>query len=457
MKRLSLKEITKVLGIDFTGPDVIIRKVHNDIDKISDYSLTFHLNKNKPINRKLFNGLRHAYLVTDQPPLREENIPRERALLVANVGNAYREFLGYYRRLFDFPVVAVTGTCGKTSTKEMITQVLRKKSRVVATFQSKNNLRHYHRYLMRFDDSCDFGVFETALTHPGHVIAGCEIVKPQIGIITKIGVDHLNHCKSMDLYIKAKAEMLTALGSNGTLIINGDCENIKKIDFSYFKGKIITFGIDNRADFRGTNLKYLPRGMRFTLSRKGREYRAHLPAYGKHNVYNALAALAALDALGAPLTEAIQSLRDYKPIRSHTEVFYAPGGSLMIDDTWSANPTSLEAALEVLTHLGKEKKKIVVIGRISYLGTHTDLYYQKAAEAIAQAGVDCLITKGSSAVRIAQYAAQAGMRNENIAACANNHEVKENLLRRIDAQTAVLFKVSMLDKSFRSLIEEFKK
>ena len=197
--------------------------------------------------------------------------------------------------------------------------------------------------------------------------------------------------------------------------------------------------------------------MRFTLSRAGREYRAHLPAYGKHNVYNALAALAALDALGEPLTEAIQSLRDYKPIRSHTEVFYAPGGSLMIDDTWSANPTSLETALEVLTHLGKEKKKIVVIGRISYLGTHTDLYYQKAAEAIAQAGVDCLITKGSSAVRIAQYAAQAGIRSENIAACANNREVKENLLRRIDAQTAVLFKVSMLDKSFRSLIEEFKK
>ena len=166
MKRLSLKEITKVLGIDFTGPDVIIRKVHNDIDKISDYSLTFHLNKNKPINRKLFNGLRHAYLVTDQPPLREENIPRERALLVANVGNAYREFLGYYRRLFDFPVVAVTGTCGKTSTKEMITQVLRKKSRVVATFQSKNNLRHYHRYLMRFDDSCDFGVLRPPLRIP---------------------------------------------------------------------------------------------------------------------------------------------------------------------------------------------------------------------------------------------------------------------------------------------------
>jgi UDP-N-acetylmuramoyl-tripeptide--D-alanyl-D-alanine ligase len=193
------------------------------------------LKKNVPINAKLFRELKDAYLVTDQPPLLTEELPKERLLLVANVEQAYRKFIRYYRQLFNFPVVAVTGTCGKTSTKEMIAQVLRKKHPVVATFQSKNALRHYHRYLMRFDERCAYGVFETALTHPGHVSGGCALVRPQIGIITKIGIDHLNHCNSLDLYIKAKAEMVTALGADGTLIINGDCENTKKIDLSYFK------------------------------------------------------------------------------------------------------------------------------------------------------------------------------------------------------------------------------
>lgn len=457
MKRLNLRELTKTLGIDYSGPNVIIRSVHNDINKIREHSLTFHLKKNVPINAKLFRELKDAYLVTDQPPLLTEELPKERLLLVANVEQAYRKFIRYYRQLFNFPVVAVTGTCGKTSTKEMIAQVLRKKHPVVATFQSKNALRHYHRYLMRFDERCAYGVFETALTHPGHVSGGCALVRPQIGIITKIGIDHLNHCNSLDLYIKAKAEMVTALGADGTLIINGDCENTKKIDLSYFKGKIIIFGIDNPADFRGARLQYREKGMRFILIHEGNEYRVDLPVFGRHNVYNALAALAALNELGVPLEEAIAGLRDYKPIRAHTEVFNGPKGSLMIDDTWSANPTSLSAALEVLNQLGANKKKIVVIGRISYLGNQTDLYYQKVAEEIAASGVDRLITKGSSAERIASYAIQASMKAENVIACPDNSTVKARLMERLDDQTAVLFKISMLDKSFMFLIDEFRK
>lgn len=126
MKRLNLRELTKTLGIDYSGPNVIIRSVHNDINKIREHSLTFHLKKNVPINAKLFRELKDAYLVTDQPPLLTEELPKERLLLVANVEQAYRKFIRYYRQLFNFPVVAVTGTCGKTSTKEMIAQVLRK-------------------------------------------------------------------------------------------------------------------------------------------------------------------------------------------------------------------------------------------------------------------------------------------------------------------------------------------
>ncbi|MDD4076964.1 MAG: UDP-N-acetylmuramoyl-tripeptide--D-alanyl-D-alanine ligase, partial [Bacilli bacterium] len=426
MKPLSLKEITDVLGIkDFVGDNVIITNVANDIKNISENSVTFHLNKDVAINVKAFNQYKHCYLVTDQPPLKAENIKRSHVIMVNNVGSAYREFIKYYRSLFKIPAIAVTGTCGKTSTKEMISQILQKQYRVVSTFQSKNALRHYHKYLMQLDDTYQYAVFETALTHPGHIIAGCEFVKPQIGIITKIGIDHLNHCRNLNLYTKTKGEMLTALGDTGTLIINNDCENINKIDLSYFSGKIITFGIDNSSDYQAKNIKYYTRGMRFTLVCAAVEYRVHVPAFGRHNVYNALAALAAIHQLGLSPEWAIETLKDYQPIPAHTELLAGLNNSILIDDTWSSNPTSLDAALEVLSKLGKNKRKIVVIGRISYLGKRTDFYYRKVAAALAASGVDYLFTKGKSAAKIGVYAAANGISKEKIVFCNNNKELKE--------------------------------
>ncbi|HHX81075.1 MAG TPA: UDP-N-acetylmuramoyl-tripeptide--D-alanyl-D-alanine ligase [Acholeplasmataceae bacterium] len=453
MKKLALKEIKKVLGLA-SGPDdeVIIEHVTNDITKMNNATVVFHLNKAEEMKVKNFERLNSCYVVTDQPLLKGTS-GAERVFYVGNVKAAYDKFTSYYRSLFKIPVIAVTGTCGKTTTKEMIAQILRNNYQVVATESSKNSLRFMNDYLMKIDDNTDYAVFETAITHPGNLIYECEFFKPTIGIITTIGIDHLNWCKTLDNYIRTKGELLTGLGKNGILIINRDNKHIRKLDFSNFTGKIITFGIKKKADFQAQDLVYAEKGMKFTLLYNQRKYSAYVPGFGEHNVYNALAALAAIVALKHDLNDAINLLGKYRPLRSHTEIKKGIKGSIIIDDTWSSNPTSAEAALKVLREIGRGKKKVAAFGQISYLGKHAEKYYEKIAKMLLQHQVDILITKDHASASIGSYAVKHGMNQNNVHKAKSDSDFNKKLISLLDQNTVCLIKCSMLDKSSQQILE----
>jgi UDP-N-acetylmuramoyl-tripeptide--D-alanyl-D-alanine ligase len=416
------------------------------------FTLVFHLNKAEEMNLKKFENLESCYVVTDQPLLKG-TMGVNRVIYVRNVKAAYDSFTNYYRNLFNLPVIAVTGTCGKTTTKEMITQVLRNKYKVVATESSKNALRFMNDYLMQIDDDTDYAVFETAITHPGNLIYECEFFKPTIGIITTIGIDHLNWCKTLDNYIRTKGELLTGLGKDSTLIINRDNKHIKKLDFSRFEGKILTFGIKKKADYQAKDIMYSENGMKFKLIYQNRVYPVYVPGFGEHNVYNALAALAAISVMKVDLKEAISFLEKFHHIRSHTELKPGINGSLIIDDTWSSNPTSTEAALKVLRELGKGKRKIAALGQISYLGKQAEKYYEKIAKMLIRNQVDILITKDRAAASIGNYAIKHGMNPEQVIRADNDQEFKAKLTERLNKGTICLFKCSMLDKSSQDVLK----
>lgn len=452
MKKLELKEIKKVLGL-YVRPedDVVIHHVSDDITKMKNNTLVFHLNKAEEMDAKKFENLDSCYVVTDQPLLKGMG-GAERVLYVQNVRKAYEKFVAYYRSLFKIPIVAVTGTCGKTTTKEMIAQILGNKHRVVATESSKNALRYMNDYLFAIDEDTEYAVFETAITHPGNLIYECEFFKPTIGIITTIGIDHLNWCKTLDNYIRTKGELLTGLGKDGILIINRDNKHIRKLDFSNFQGKIITFGIKKKADFQARDIVYEEKGMKFTLAIGRKEYQVFVPGLGEHNVYNALAALAAIKALKIDLAEAISVLAKYRPIRSHTELKKGINGSTIIDDTWSSNPTSTEAALKVLKAIGKGKKKVAALGQISYLGKYAEKYYEKIAKMLIHYQTDILITKDRASASIANYAIKHDMNPEKVIKAESDKEFKEKLSALLDNKTVCLFKCSMLDKSSQDIL-----
>ena len=453
MQKINLNEILKALNADHIDENIMIHQVSDTINKLGNHTLVFHLNKDEEINQEEFKKYKSCYIVTDQP-LINNYINKKNYIFVDNITNAYKEFISYYRNLFNPLVVAVTGTCGKTTTKEMISQVLKNKYNVVHTIGSKNNIRFHHRYLMKFNDKTEYGVFETAITHPGHLIHNCEVFKPQIGIITNIGIDHLNWCKTLDNYIRTKAELLVGLKNKGHIIINNDDENIKKIDFSNYEGKIITFGTNNKSDYFGKDIRQIDNNVTFTLVKNNREYNVEVPGNGSHNVYNALAALASLDILGMSLEQAIYYLSKYKPIRSHTEIKKGINKSIIIDDTWSSNPTSVRAALEVLTNIGKNKTKIAVLGKISYLGKFKKELYKQIAKDIISNNVNVLITIDEDAKKIGKYANDLGMMPTNIFATKTKEELTSLLKKLLNQNAVALFKTSMLDKNSQENLTE---
>lgn len=454
MKKINLNQILNLLEINqIKDNDVMVEYVSNDIKKIRDKAVIFHVNKAEEINQEKFKNLKNCYIITDQALLKDM-INKDHYFFVSNVASAYFKFINYYRSLFHIPVVAVTGTCGKTTTKEMISQILRKNYQVVSTYSSKNALRFHNDYLMSFDEHIEFGVFETAITHPGHLILGCEYFKPTIGIITTIGIDHLNWCKTLNNYIRTKSEILIGLNNQGVLIINGDDENIAKIDMSNYQGKIVTFGINSPAEFFGENISYGDGGMNFTLRYGNNKYLVYVPGYGNHNVYNALATLAALTYLKIDLKESIDHLKSFRHIKSHNQLYYGLGNSIIIDDTWSSNPTSMAAALDVLKAKGSNKTKVAVIGKISYLGKYANIYYRKIAKMMIRNHVDLLITQDEESCQIVKYAIKYGMNSEKCICTKDNRELYRVLKNILSEKTIVLFKCSMLDKSNQDVLKK---
>lgn len=454
MKILKLNEILSAINHQKVVSDAIkINYVSDDIKKMKNNSVIFHVNKAEEVDVKKLRALTNCFIITDQPILVDYFEIKDRFFFVNNIKEAYMMFIRFYRHLFKIPVVAVTGTCGKTTTKEMIAQALKLKHKVVHTISSKNALRFNNDYLMSFNDDTEFGVFETAITHPGNLTLECEIYRPTIGIITTIGIDHLNWCNTLDNYIRTKGEMLIGLGSKGTLIINHEDKNIKRLDMSNFTGEIITFGLKEGADWRASKIEYGKKGMHFDLIYKGKTYRAYIPCFGEHNVLNALASFCALYKLGYSIEEAITSLAQFKPIKSHTEIKQGLNQSIVIDDTWSSNPTSVKAALKVLSAKGKDKTKIAIIGKINYLGKHEENYYAAIAKMLVKYQINIIASLDKDAQKISEYAKLYGLKAEYWS-FINDETLIKKLKERLNEKTVVLFKFSMLDKSHQVVLDQ---
>ncbi|MDF2671736.1 MAG: hypothetical protein K0R09_1, partial [Clostridiales bacterium] len=236
---------------------------------------------------------------------------------VRDVEEAFLKFVEYYRGFFSIPVIGVTGTNGKTTTKEMIAHILSEKYKVNSTYRSKNSLSSNLKYLLRMDNKIEAGVFEMPVYCPGSLLKACKFLKPQVGIITNIGIDHIEGCRTPESYIKAKAEFLEGLDNDGTIILNNDDKNIKKIQLDKYKGEIIYFGFSKDSDFRVLNVNNTDAGEDFTFQYDSKNYHAFIPALGEFNVLNALAAIAAVHSIGIEIEYAIDRIASFKNIEGH--------------------------------------------------------------------------------------------------------------------------------------------
>lgn len=334
MKSLPIKTIIEQInGKVLHGTDtLIITDTITRSRSVKHGSLLFDIYHDHDMNELLSLNANcpSCAVVTDKPfniGMFSDNIT---VVQVVDINIAYLKFIDFYRALFNIPVIGVTGTCGKTTTKEMIVHILSEDYNVNATHKSFNADFRHLGYLLDINDDTQVGVFEMGVASPGDLKRCCRYFKPQIGVITNIGIDHLQEFDSVDDYIMAKAEFIEGLDYKGTLIINADDKNIKKIDFSKYIGNIIQFGYSDQSNYKISNVQHINYGLQFTLQYKDEISDFFIPGYADFNVYNAAAAIVATHAMGINLKQAGDRLTSFQNVEKHFELKKGINGSIVI-------------------------------------------------------------------------------------------------------------------------------
>lgn len=455
MKRLPLKNIVESINGEIArGTDnLVIHDLVTGMKRVKQGTLFFDLHHGQYIHSDIFRKNWPYAIVTDKPANFAALTENVTIVRVADIPEAYWKFVDFYRNIFTIPVIGVTGTCGKTTTKEMIKHILAGTYKVNATYKSYNAMFRNLGYLLEIDEDTQAAVYEMGVAFPGDLKASCRYFKPQVGIITNIGIDHLQAFGTLDAYIKAKAEILEGMDFKGTLILNADDENIGRIDLQKYQGKIIYFGLGDKSHFKASNITHENGFLRFQLQYRDKTYHFSIPGHGEFNVFNATASIAAAHATGMEIEEAGNRLASFQNVEKHFEFNKGINGSTIIDDTWSTNPTSVEAALKLLKSLSQGKKTIVVLGKMSLLGKQSAKYHYKTGEKVAGLGINQLIVLGDGVQEIGLGALQNGMNPKNIYSCKDSGEAYEILKKSLDEASIALVKTSML-ASFTDLMDK---
>ncbi|MFH1776360.1 MAG: UDP-N-acetylmuramoyl-tripeptide--D-alanyl-D-alanine ligase [Candidatus Omnitrophota bacterium] len=328
-------------------------------------------------------------------------------LPVKNTILAFGQIAAYYRNKFKIPIIAITGSNGKTTTKEMVAAVLTARFNVLKNHASENNFIGVPKTLFQLNNKYSTGVVELGMNHAGEIRYLANLVKPQIAVITNIGQAHLEFFDDLKEIVRAKCEILEELLPSGTAVVNGE----NKLLWKYINRsgkKMITFGTNGRFDFYATKITPAIEGISFTLNGKTK---IKLPVIGRVNVYNALAAIAVGHVFGIKLREIVAVLSKIKLPKLRMQVLDFQGAKI-IADCYNANPSSVEAAIMMITDICGFKRRVVIIGDMLELGKDSVFYHQKIGKKIAKSNVDVLIVVGNFRQVLLQAARDHGMKKD---------------------------------------------
>lgn len=328
---------------------------------------------------------------------------------------AYQQLATHHRSRFEIPVVAVTGSNGKTTTKEMVASVLAQRWRTLKTEGNFNNRIGVPYTLFRLTARHQAAVIEMGVDQQGQTTRLCEIVRPTIGIITNIGPDHLEFFGSMEGSAQAKAELLDLLPADGTAILNADDPY-----FGYLAARaqcrVVSFGLSEMADVRATQVTSDPRrgtGFRLLLPGKSRHTPVTIKVHGAHNVTNALAAAAVGFTLNLPGATIAQGLARFRPAAMRSQIVTHHGVQI-INDCYNANPASMKAALKLLAQWSPARERVAVLGDMLELGRETQQIHREVGQFLALLNLSRLIVCGTLGHEIAEGARRAGMPESSI-------------------------------------------
>ena len=340
-----------------------------------------------------------------------------------------------YRRRYDLPVVAVVGSAGKTTTKELIAAVLGQRYNVLKTVGSENNEIGVPRTLLQLSPDHEAVVLELAARRVGDIQYLCSIAEPTIGVLLNIGTAHLEFFGSVEGVAKAKGELLDYLGESLTALVNAD-DRVVVQEVQRTKGRLLTFGFARESEFRGEGLVLDQEGCGHFLLHKNP---IDLKIPGRHNAYNALAAASIGRIMDVSWEDIQRALTEFRPVSMRAEIVHK-GEIVVINDCYNANPDSMSAALDLLGEV-PGARKVAVLGDMLELGPQSGEFHAAVGAQVA-AKADVVLATGSESKQLVAAARSAGMDETRARHFENANQAGEYVAANLCRGDVVLVKAS---------------
>lgn len=375
-------------------------------------------------------------------------------ILVESTLNAFQDLAGFYRSLFSVKVVGITGSVGKTTTKELVASVLTKKYSVLKSKGNLNNQLGVPLTLFRLEKEHEVAVVEMGTNHFGEIKNLAKMARPDICIFTNIGESHLEYLGSKQGVLKAKTEMLEYMDNDGTVIINGDDVLLSTINDKVLD--IISFGRNPNNFIYATNVRNLGLlGLEATICSKGKAITdIFIPAPGEHMLYNALAAFSSGIALDLSIEQIKAGIKDFAPTENRMNVI-SLGKIMILNDCYNASPASMKAALDVLSSVGG--RKVCILGDMLELGDNSEEYHFEIGKYACDKNIDVIISVG----KLSQNIRRGALLNcKNIVLHFDNQDLMlKDLKKHIADGDTILIKASRgmkLENTVDKLTEIYK-
>jgi len=406
MKQLTLRRIAGAIGADYSGPDAPVHHISTDSRDIPRGCLFIAL-KGDTFDGHRFAGAALEAGAAAVVAMEDLDLPQKKVLRVGDTGQALLDAARYYRQQLDIKVVGVTGSVGKTTTKEMVACVL---SSVFTTLKTEANLNNevgLPKTILDLDNRHRAAVLEMGMDGPGQIARMARCALPDVGVITNIGVSHMERLGSRENILAAKLELREGMADGSTLILCGDNDLLGGVRDNRLR--VLFYGIKNPGcGLLARDIRELPTHTEFVIYYLGKRFAADIPCIGAHNVYNALAAFGVGVTLGVDPDAAVAALHWYRPAGMRQKMVER-GGVTFVEDCYNASPDSMEAALRTLGGMAVRGRRIAVLSDMLELGAIAQDEHARMGALAATAGVELLLCTGGLSRHTIRGAGEAGL------------------------------------------------
>jgi UDP-N-acetylmuramoyl-tripeptide--D-alanyl-D-alanine ligase len=363
-------------------------------------------------------------------------------LEVDDTVQALGDIAAWWRSKFEIPCVAITGSNGKSTTKEMVSAIVGSLGPVLKTEGNFNNLIGLPLTVFRWDEDHRVAILEMGMNAQGEIRRLSEIARPDVGLITNVTAAHLEKLQSVEAVARAKGELFESMGKDSIAVVNVEDRWVREMA-ALHAGERICFGMQNDCDVRFLHMETNGLdGMDLALAIRNREYRAQLPVPGAHNVMNALAAVAVSVALGIDGDEAVGKLSEFHPMSMRFERVQLANGVRIVNDSYNANPESMRAAFRTVGAAKRSGRFVAALGDMLELGEQAAELHRKVGEDAVGLGVGEIFVIGDFSSELAGGAEAAGLAESSVHICEDAEQLCRAVEEEIKAGDVLLVKGS---------------